>query len=180
MKLSPFLKKTKRPIFLYIVSVDRLFTKDLGKHNSLSVFDKVVEASSGDELLIELSYNPIPKGASAITIVDFVLIDRDHPHSPNGLEVLAQLQEQYKDMELILLLKPVDKSTKNTARKMGIDNVLIKNDNFYVRFEITLKDILNKLTLHRSERELRLLLLIFTIFTTISIATILLISLLEQ
>ncbi len=179
MILSSLRNKSKVPLHLYIVSVDKLFTKELGKHQSLALFDIVREVSSGEELISELAHNPIPKSASAIAVVDFSLNDRDHPHSANGLEVLAQLQEHYREMELILLLKPADKSMKNTAHKMNVEHVLYKNDNFFVRFDILLKGMVNKLYLQRSERGLRLLLLIFGITAFVSLGLILIISLTE-
>lgn len=178
MRQSLF-NKSKVQLHLYIVSVDKLFTKELGRHQSLSVFDIVRETNSGEELISELAHNPIPKSASAIAVVDFSLNDRDHPHSANGLEVVAQLQEHYREIEIILLLKPADKSMKNTAHKMGVENVLFKNDNFFVRFEILLKGMVNKLYLQRSERGLRLLFLIFGITAVISLGLILIISLTE-
>lgn len=180
MMLSSLRTKSKMQLHLYIVSIDRLFTKEFGRHNSLAVFNKVIETTSGEGLMKELSYNPVPPGTSVIVIVDFSLVDRDHPQSPNGLEVLAQLQESYRNFELILLLKPAEKTNKNTAFKMGIENVLIKNDNFFVRFEIALKEILNKLSLLRKERELRLLLMVFAAFTVISTLIIVIISLIER
>lgn len=179
MILSSIRKKSAVQLHLYIVSVDKLFTKELGRHSSLAVFDVVREVSSGEELISELSHNPLPKSASAIAVVDFSLNDRDHPHSANGLEVMALLKEHYRTIELILLLKPADKSTKNTAHKMGVEHVLFKNDNFFVRFEILLKGMVNKMRLKRSERELRLLLLIFGITAIVSLGMILVISLTE-
>jgi len=164
--------RNKKTMFLFIVSVDKLFMKKLNQHIVFHSFDVILEIASGDELFKELDQNPLPKHASAIALVDYTLVDRDHPYVKDGLTVLGQLSKKWPSIERVLLLTPSNKAVKNKALQNGIEHVLIKNDNAFVRFDILIKGIVSKLQLSRIRQDFFKLLAFFAIFACVSSALI--------
>lgn len=164
--------RKKAKLYLFIICVDKLFLKKINEQLTTNHFDSIIIKESEEELRRELQFTPLPSRALGVIMADFNLVTREFPHSKNGIETLIDLGTSYPKLERILIVNPTEKSNKNIAQKMGITNVLIKNDNFFVRFDILAKSIISDLKLKHSRDELRLLLIIFGIFILLSIAVI--------
>lgn len=180
--MKPFLfgSGSQTTMVLFIVTVDKLFLKKINQHIVFHSFDIIHELSSGEELFKELEFSKLSSNTSAIALVDYTLVDRDHPYEKDGLTVLGQLAEKYPAIERVLLLTPSNKSVKNKANQRGIEHVLIKNDNAFVRFDILLKGVVSKMQLARKRRYFFKLLAIFAVFLAGSTALIAGMTLIEN
>ena len=159
------MKLLKRPkernLLIYTVDDDEYYTKLIKVNLEKLGYNDIISFKSGEECLLEMS-NKKPD----CVILDYLLKD-----GLNGDEVLERINNEYKDVEVIILSGQEDVEVATNIIRQGATDYVVKNKMSFFNIGNTLnkiKKIVNSRELDLwKTRRIKLLLVLSIIFVWI-------------
>jgi DNA-binding NtrC family response regulator len=131
-------------INIYIVDDDELLSKILRTKFEQSGDYKIISFTTGEEFLDYIVKSPINKKQIHIVILDYLFKSNNNPDAKSGIDILKNIHEINKEVEVIMLSGLDDVDIATMAIKNGAVSFVKKNENSFLRIQNNVKFIISE------------------------------------
>lgn len=163
--------KTKNKLLIFIVDDNKMYLDSL-EYQILKKFKEKVAIKkfiNGEECLKEMRFHP------DVVILDY-LLDSQKAGALNGIEVLKKIKQRNRKT-IVLILSSQDKiDIAVDTLKYDAFDYIVKNESAFMKIQITLKIIMNEMTLTGKLQRIKNKILLFIVITVLAFGSILLLT----